>query len=68
MAEINHAIGATGIVSGECKMVVQQYGDLIIQLLISKVCTFKIYAFMLVYQSVKAGTYHKRFIDLHPRP
>lgn len=33
-------------------MIVQQYGDLIIQLLISKVCTFKIYALMLVYQSV----------------
>lgn len=35
VAEINHAIGATGIVSGECKLVVQQYADLIIRLLTS---------------------------------
>lgn len=37
VAEINHAIGATGIVSGECKLVVQQYADLIIRLLTSEV-------------------------------
>ncbi|KAG0580921.1 hypothetical protein KC19_4G210900 [Ceratodon purpureus] len=44
VAEINHAIGATGIVSGECKVVVEQYADLIIQLLISKVSPLKICA------------------------
>lgn len=37
MAEINQAIGATGVVSGECKMVVQQYGDQIIELLLQEV-------------------------------
>ncbi|EEF50033.1 Aspartic proteinase precursor, putative [Ricinus communis] len=44
VAEINHAIGAEGIVSAECKEVVSQYGNLIWDLLISgvqpgKVCS-----------------------------
>ncbi|KHG03187.1 Asparticase [Gossypium arboreum] len=44
VTEINHAIGAEGVVSAECKEVVSQYGDLIWQLLVSgvqpdKVCT-----------------------------
>ena len=38
VAEINLAIGATGIISGECKLIVDQYADLIIQLLMSRVC------------------------------
>jgi phytepsin len=42
VAEINQAIGATGIVSGECKMVVEQYGDLIIRMLIAKLNPFQI--------------------------
>ncbi|KAK6265010.1 hypothetical protein SCA6_020444 [Theobroma cacao] len=33
---INHAIGATGVVSQECKAVVQQYGQTIIDLLIAE--------------------------------
>lgn len=33
IAEINTAIGATGVVSQECKMVVQQYAEIIIELL-----------------------------------
>ncbi len=37
MAEINLAIGATGIVSNECKMVVQEYGDQIIEMLLEQV-------------------------------
>jgi hypothetical protein len=37
VAEINHAIGATGVISGECKLVVEQYADIIIQLLMSQV-------------------------------
>lgn len=37
MTEINHAIGAEGIVSAECKEVISQYGDLIWNLLISGV-------------------------------
>ena len=37
ISEINHAIGATGIISGECKTVVEKYSDFIIQLLMSEV-------------------------------
>jgi hypothetical protein len=37
ITEINHAIGAEGVVSAECKEVVSQYGDLIWELLISGV-------------------------------
>eukprot|EP01018_Ginkgo_biloba_P024543 Gb_04762 [translate_table: standard] len=33
VAQINHAIGASGIISQECKSVVSQYGDLIMELL-----------------------------------
>ncbi|KAM7273408.1 hypothetical protein ACFE04_028072 [Oxalis oulophora] len=44
ITEINHAIGAEGVVSTECKQVISQYGDLIWELLISgvkpgKVCS-----------------------------
>jgi len=42
VAEINHAIGATGVISGECKLVVEQYADIIIQLLMSQLSPFKI--------------------------
>jgi hypothetical protein len=37
VAEINQAIGATGVVSNECKMVVQQYGDQIVEMLLEQV-------------------------------
>lgn len=37
MAEINQAIGATGVVSNECKMVVKQYGDQIVEMLLAQV-------------------------------
>ncbi len=37
MAEINLAIGAKVVVSNECKMVVDQYGDQIIELLLEQV-------------------------------
>ncbi|WCJ32959.1 Aspartic proteinase [Euphorbia peplus] len=36
IAEVNHAIGATGVVSQECKAVVSQYGDVIINMLLAK--------------------------------
>ncbi|XP_073033887.1 aspartic proteinase-like [Primulina eburnea] len=36
VAMINHAIGAAGIVSQECKAVVEQYGQIIMDLLISE--------------------------------
>lgn len=41
MAEINHAIGAEGVLSVECKEVVSQYGELIWDLLVSGV-SFKL--------------------------
>lgn len=34
IAEINHAIGATGVLSRECKDIVSQYGDMICDLLV----------------------------------
>jgi len=37
VAEINHAIGAEGVLSVECKEVVSQYGELIWDLLVSGV-------------------------------
>uniref|UniRef100_A0A1J3CGA5 Aspartic proteinase A2 n=1 Tax=Noccaea caerulescens TaxID=107243 RepID=A0A1J3CGA5_NOCCA len=37
IAQINHAIGAKGVVSVECKQVVSQYGEMIWDLLVSKV-------------------------------
>ncbi|XP_051125858.1 aspartic proteinase A1-like isoform X2 [Andrographis paniculata] len=44
VAMINHAIGATGLVSQECKAVVEQYGQTIVDLLLSdaqpkKICS-----------------------------
>ncbi|XP_078445697.1 aspartic proteinase oryzasin-1-like [Wolffia australiana] len=36
IAEINHAIGASGVVSQQCKAVVQQYGETILQLLLAE--------------------------------
>lgn len=37
VTEINHAIGAEGLVSSECKEIVSQYGDLIWDLLVQGV-------------------------------
>ncbi|KAE8654222.1 Aspartic proteinase A3 [Hibiscus syriacus] len=36
ITQINHAIGASGVVSQECKAVVSEYGDKIIDMLIAK--------------------------------
>ncbi|GKV39586.1 hypothetical protein SLEP1_g47341 [Rubroshorea leprosula] len=36
IAEVNHAIGATGVVSQECRLVVSQYGETIIEMLLAK--------------------------------
>ncbi|GMJ10303.1 putative aspartic proteinase A2 [Hibiscus trionum] len=36
IAQINHAIGASGVVSQECKAVVSEYGDKIIDMLLAK--------------------------------
>ncbi|KAJ4721763.1 Aspartic proteinase [Melia azedarach] len=44
VTEINHAIGAEGLVSAECKEVVSQYGDLIWELLVSGVKPDKVCA------------------------
>jgi len=35
---VNEAIGAAGIISQECKEVVSQYGEMILELLIAQVC------------------------------
>lgn len=37
MAQVNHAIGAKGVLSTECKMLVSQYGDMIWDLLVNGV-------------------------------
>ena len=37
IAQVNHAIGASGVVSQECKAVVSQYGETIIDMLLAKV-------------------------------
>ncbi|KAK9268692.1 hypothetical protein L1049_000452 [Liquidambar formosana] len=36
ITEVNHAIGATGVVSEECKAVVAQYGETIIEMLLAE--------------------------------
>uniref|UniRef100_A0A2P2JHI6 Uncharacterized protein MANES_15G068900 n=2 Tax=Rhizophora mucronata TaxID=61149 RepID=A0A2P2JHI6_RHIMU len=36
ITEVNHAIGATGVVSQECKAVVAEYGDTIMKMLLEK--------------------------------
>jgi phytepsin len=42
IAEINDAIGATGVVSQECKMIVAEYGEVIIELLEQQMAPGKI--------------------------
>ncbi|XP_002971198.2 aspartic proteinase A2 [Selaginella moellendorffii] len=42
IAEINHAIGASGVVSQECKLIVDQYGNIIINLLLAQVSPDKV--------------------------
>ncbi|KAF5207778.1 Aspartic proteinase protein [Thalictrum thalictroides] len=42
ITEINHAIGAAGVVSQECKMVVTQYGETILDLLLTEASPKKI--------------------------
>ena len=37
ITQVNHAIGAEGIISTECKEVVSQYGEMIIELLLAQV-------------------------------
>ncbi|KAF8098300.1 hypothetical protein N665_0269s0025 [Sinapis alba] len=37
ITQINHGIGAKGVVSAECKIIVSQYGEMIWDLLVSKV-------------------------------
>ncbi|BAS71652.1 Os01g0290000, partial [Oryza sativa Japonica Group] len=42
VAQINHAIGAEGIVSMECKQVVRDYGDMILEMLIAQASPMKL--------------------------
>lgn len=37
VAQVNHAIGAEGIISTECKEVVREYGEMILELLVAQV-------------------------------
>lgn len=48
VTEINHAIGAEGLISSECKEIVSQYGNLIWDLLVSGV-GFLVFIFLLIY-------------------
>lgn len=40
ITQINEKIGAAGVVSQECKTVVSQYGEKILDQLLPEVCTF----------------------------
>jgi len=40
ITQINEKIGAAGVVSQECKTVVSQYGEKILDQLLAEVCTF----------------------------
>jgi phytepsin len=42
VAQVNHAIGAQGVVSEECKEVVKEYGDVIIEMLIAQTAPAKV--------------------------
>lgn len=42
IAQVNHAIGAEGVVSIECKEVVEQYGEMILDLLIAQTRPYKV--------------------------
>lgn len=49
ITQINHAIGATGVVSQECKTVVAQYGKTIIEMLLAQVHIVLCHKFLLFY-------------------
>lgn len=49
---INHAIGAAGVVSQECKAVVEQYGQTIVDLLLTEVITIFILILIRGYYTV----------------
>ncbi|WCJ37538.1 Aspartic proteinase [Euphorbia peplus] len=42
ISQINHAIGASGVVSQECKTVVEQYGKVILEMLVTQAAPEKI--------------------------
>ena len=55
ITEVNHAIGATGVVSQECKAVVAEYGETIIKMLLEKVfakLTFNIETMLSIIEEV----------------
>lgn len=68
VTEINHAIGAKGVVSTECKLLVSQYGDVIWDLLVSGVSflasPFHILLFSLLLYNPKVGTKNILYSDL----
>jgi phytepsin len=46
VTEINHAIGAEGVLSVECKEIVTEYGELIWDLLVAGVCCLSMFFFL----------------------
>ncbi|CAM8934794.1 unnamed protein product [Rhodiola kirilowii] len=77
ITELNHAIGASGIVGQECKAVVAQYGDQIIRMLLDKeqpqkicsqigLCTFDgAHGVGNIIESVVGEMNQKKLSDLH---
>lgn len=49
IAEINQKIGASGVVSQECKAVVAEYGQQILQMLLAEVCACAEYSIGNIY-------------------
>ena len=49
ITQINHAIGASGVVSQACKSVVEEYGKIIIEMLLAKVYTIYVISFSLFF-------------------
>lgn len=61
ITQINHAIGASGVVSQECKMVVSQYGKSILEMLLAEVKPFEVLfnqSFVLFLLNVPQGVYY----------
>lgn len=47
IAQINHAIGAAGVVSQECKQLVAQYGKTILDMLVNEV-SYDLFVFLIL--------------------
>lgn len=56
VAQVNHAIGAEGIISTECKEVVREYGEMILELLIAQVWCWFPFFYINCYCNVRVCT------------